>query len=644
MATDALKLEGRLLFLAEEAETVARQLAGEDLSLSAALPLKPVGADEILPGWAAFFFEGRLGDFPYLGLDCGGSWPVGEGALRRGGFVASVSGHRGRGCLRDAAPMAEYAAGLRAVFASSFDPAYLQACRRVGLLASTDLSLAEALRRGQALPWSAFTEGLDPLEVAFVRNGGLLPFTRARLAGAAPPESPACAPRPMTLAEKILARHAGRAAVQPGDACLVRADWRFSHEQVTASAAACFREAFGATAPVAEPERVLAFADHLAFLVPGAPGPARPEGLLKAAHRLRDAQAAFCAEHGIRCHGLLPDGGVEGICHALVTERYALPGELLVGTDTHASHCGALGCLAWGIGALELAAAWRTGDVKIAVPPTFRLLLKGRLRPGVSARDLVLHLHTHPPLQAGALQGHVLEFQGEALEALGTDARATLTNGAVDLGAFAGLVAPDAETLHFLKERRRTAFELTEALRGDADAVYAATLEVDCAAVQAMAAPPGCPERALPLEALAEPPRIDLAYAGSCTGGKREDLEQVHGVVQWALDHGLRLPLHVSFHLQVGSEDVRHHARDRGWLSAFEEAGITLLGPGCGACIHAGPGASTRPDQVAVGTLGRNPSGRFGPGALWLAGPATVAASAFAGRLCSFEALRRGRR
>ena len=125
MATDALKLEGRLLFLAEEAETVARQLAGEDLSLSAALPLKPVGADEILPGWAAFFFEGRLGDFPYLGLDCGGSWPVGEGALRRGGFVASVSGHRGRGCLRDAAPMAEYAAGLRAVFASSFDPAYL---------------------------------------------------------------------------------------------------------------------------------------------------------------------------------------------------------------------------------------------------------------------------------------------------------------------------------------------------------------------------------------------------------------------------------------------------------------------------------------------------------------------------------------
>jgi 3-isopropylmalate/(R)-2-methylmalate dehydratase large subunit len=137
---------------------------------------------------------------------------------------------------------------------------------------------------------------------------------------------------------------------------------------------------------------------------------------------------------------------------------------------------------------------------------------------------------------------------------------------------------------------------------------------------------------------------VDIAYVGSCNGGKRDDIERVHEVVRWALDHHVMLPLRVQLFIQMGSEDVRQYAQAQGWIDTFEEAGARVLSPGCGACIHAGPGSSTRADQVTIGSFNRNFPGRSGPGTVWLGSPATVAASAFLGRLGSFQALRGSRK
>jgi 3-isopropylmalate/(R)-2-methylmalate dehydratase large subunit len=181
---------------------------------------------------------------------------------------------------------------------------------------------------------------------------------------------------------------------------------------------------------------------------------------------------------------------------------------------------------------------------------------------------------------------------------------------------------------------------LEDWMHSDPGAEYACVVDVECSAIGPMAAAPGDPGNAMPLDRLERPVPVDIAYVGSCTGGKREDIEQAHEVVRWALDHRVMLPLQVQLFIQMGSEDVRRHAEEQGWIGAFEEAGARVISPGCGACIHAGPGISTRAGQVTVGTFNRNFPGRSGPGPVWLASPATVAASAFFGRMCSFEKLR----
>jgi 3-isopropylmalate/(R)-2-methylmalate dehydratase large subunit len=239
------------------------------------------------------------------------------------------------------------------------------------------------------------------------------------------------------------------------------------------------------------------------------------------------------------------------------------------------------------------------------------------------------------------VRGHLIEYAGEAVAALQTDERATLTNMAADFGAFAGIMAPDEETVRYVAERRGAAITLEPWMTSDPDAVYAGVLDVDCTAVVPMLASPGFASNGLPLSSLEQEVAVDIAYVGSCTGAKRTDLEKVYEVVRWAQERGLTVPLHVQFFIQLGSEDVRIHAEGQGWLKAFEEVGARILGPGCGACINAGPGVSTRSDQVTISAINRNNPGRSGPGQVWLASPATVAASAFRGAICGFDDLQR---
>jgi 3-isopropylmalate/(R)-2-methylmalate dehydratase large subunit len=425
----------------------------------------------------------------------------------------------------------------------------------------------------------------------------------------------------------------------------VRADWRFIHEYYTGMAAHMLHANLGRPLTLHDPDSVIVFEDHTSY-VTESPAHVRA-GLVPNVQRMVEAQRAFVAEYGLRSHRTLTEAealhdqgsDAAGISHAMVAEHYALPGQLVVGTDSHTPHSGALGCVAFGVGTTDMANALVTGALRLTVPASVLVRCRGRLAAGVTAKDLVLHLLAQDFIRAGAGVGKVFEFVGEGVQALSIDERATLTNMTAELGGLTGIVAPDQETLRFLRERRGVEFALEAWMHSDADAQYAQVLEIDCAGVPPMVAAPGDPGNGLPLAELAAPVRIDIAYGGSCTAGKREDFEHYHAVLRWAADRGLRVAPGVSLYLQFGTTAVRDHCVAAGYMDAFERVGARILQPSCGACGNCGPGGSQRADQVTVSAINRNFPGRGGPGSVWLASPPTVAASAIAGELLSFEQL-----
>jgi 3-isopropylmalate/(R)-2-methylmalate dehydratase large subunit len=397
-------------------------------------------------------------------------------------------------------------------------------------------------------------------------------------------------------------------------------------------------QAFGKPAPLIDPATIVAFEDHLSY---SHRSPVHITGNLMAGVRnLSDAHRAFVADYGIRSHGYLPGGeGSEGISHPLMTEQYALPGQVVAGTDSHTPHSGSVGCLAFGVGTTDMANAMVTGAVRLTVPQSLKIELTGAIPPGVTAKDVVLHLLATKSIRAGAGVGKVFEFGGPAIAQLTTDERATLTNMTAELGGFTGIVAPDAETVRFLKERRGIDVVLEPWMMSDPGATYADTIAIDCGALSPMVAAPGDPGNGVPLSEVRERTKLDIAYGGSCTAGKRDDFDHYHEVLAWAAARGLRVAPSVKLYLQFGTSAVRDYCIAQGYLPAFEAVGAELLQPGCGACANCGPGSSTAAEQITVSAINRNFPGRSGPGKVWLASPPTVAASAIAGELVSFAEL-----
>lgn len=652
---DRLQIDGRILFLADCPQTIERQLRGESLTPEQAGALRDdVSTDEITPVPILTHFDDKLGRYPYTGFRAGGAQPIGVDAIRHGGFAVTVAGNRyGKGSSREHSPGAEKLAGIRLVIARSFERIYRQNADNIGLLTSTDFGLIPRLLAGEAISLDELLAGRDALAAQILREGGLLRFGQRHLRGLAADRMPEAAigDRSRTLFEKIVARHAIATAVTPadpapGDGIFVRADWRFIHEYYTGMAAHMLHAALGRPLALHAPERVVVFEDHTSY-VEQSPAHLRG-GLVRNVVQMRDAQRRFVADYALRVHrtltedeALRDDGSnVAGISHAMMAEHYALPGQLVVGTDSHTPHSGALGCVAFGVGTTDMANAFVTGAVRMTLPASLRIVLEGALAPGVTAKDVVLHLLALPEIRGGAGVGKVFEFTGPVVSSLSTDERATLTNMCAELGGFTGIVAPDEETVRFLKARRGVDFTIAPWMRSDEGADYAATIEVDCSGLVPMVARPGDPGNGLALSELNEPVRIDIAYGGSCTAGKREDFDHYHAVLRWAADRGLGVPAGVTLYLQFGTTAVRDYCIAQGYLDAFDAVGATILQPSCGACANCGPGSSTAPEQVTVSSINRNFPGRSGPGQVWLASPPTVAASAIAGRLLSFDDLR----
>jgi 3-isopropylmalate/(R)-2-methylmalate dehydratase large subunit len=457
---------------------------------------------------------------------------------------------------------------------------------------------------------------------------------------------------PMTIAEKIFARRWVRDAasggvgvpwVRPGDSGFVRTDWRFSHEYVSPMAAIFFEHKLGPDAKVNDASTILMFRDHLTYLHEVMPPERVQLGLLDVANQLKDKQEEFAKKQGVIYYGERMGYrlGSEAICHSKMLESYAEPGQLVVGTDSHTPHSGAIGCIAFGVGTTAIFNSWITKDVRVSVPPSFKVVIRGKKPDNVTAKDFMLEILRHPYIRDGHAIGQIIEYAGEAVEALSIDERATMTNMAAEVGAFTGIVAPDAKAVDYLVEERGmnrpAAEELCDGLFSDADAGYVKIIEIDASAIRPMVALPGDPGNGLYIDELGEEPvRLDVAYAGSCTAGKKEDMDMYAAVLAEARAAGLRVHPDVKLFIQCGSQEVRQYCDEHGYLALFEEMGAEFIEPGCGACIAAGPGTSKRADEVTISSQNRNFPGRSGPGQLYLASPYTVAASAIAGYVCEW--------
>ena len=666
---DQVRLQGRILFLTEDPELIERQLAGEDLPWDTRNPANnpklrdDISTDEITPAHYCFYFDETLGEIPYLGLKCGSVTPIGRGEVKRGGFVCAVSGkRRGKGSSREQSPYAEMCAGIKVVIAENIERIYKQNCQNLGVLTSTDFSLIDRIRGGQEIPLAEFTAGEDEITRQVIEYGGLFPFNVARMQKKVflPPINDLAylgmtgnvrrysAPR-MTLAEKIFARHmkneqgeVGVPAVKPGETGFAQADLRFSHEYVTPMAAIFFERYVGKDAKVNDASSVLFFRDHLTFLDEVISEEKKKLGLLDLATQLKFKQQDFAARQGIKLHGELKDRkGSEGICHSIVLESYALPGQLNIGSDSHTPHVGAIGCVAFGIGTTDVFNSWITKDVRVKVPESVRVVVRGLRHENVTAKDFILKILSLDYVRSGKALAKVMEYAGEAIEELSVDERATMTNMAAEIGGFTGIVAPDKKAVDFLVERRgmdrKKAEGMIEGLYSDPDAQYAHVIELDATEITPMVATPGDPGNGKYVRELNTPVPVEIAYGGTCTAGKNEDMDMYAAVLADALKQGKRVADSVKFYIQFGSQETREYCLRKGYLDVFQKAGAIVIEPSCGACINAGPGVSTRPDQVVISAQNRNFPGRSGPGQMYLASPYTVAASAVAGYIVEYE-------
>jgi 3-isopropylmalate/(R)-2-methylmalate dehydratase large subunit len=406
-----------------------------------------------------------------------------------------------------------------------------------------------------------------------------------------------------TFAEKILALKAGLDEVVPGQIVTIQPDKLLTHDN-TSAIAKTFRKI--GVDRVANPEMNVIVLDHVT--------PAANETYAQSHKETRE----FVREQGISA---FYDVG-EGICHQVLPEQgHALPGTVIVGSDSHTPSHGALGAFAAGIGRTEAAAVMATGEIWLRVPESMRIVVEGTFPPKVSAKDLVLYIVGD--IGADGADYRSVEFAGPTIEGLSVGGRQVLCNMAAEMGAKNGYVAPDATTRAWLAGR--TAAPYQEILP-DPDADYVQVLRYDVSRLASQVAAPHRVDNVVPVAEAAGMP-IDQAIIGSCTNGRLEDLQAAAEILR-----GKQIAASVRLLVLPASREILLQAIEKGIIPDLVAAGATLLNPGCGPCLGAHEGCMA-PGERSISTGNRNFKGRMGsPEAeIYLASPATVAASALKG-------------
>jgi 3-isopropylmalate/(R)-2-methylmalate dehydratase large subunit len=642
----------RVLFLTKDPELIRGQLRGElDLQMKDLRVedlLDDVNTDAMTPAWVCFSHRPEdLARDVYAGLIVDGKRLFERDDLINGDFEVIVSGYRkGVGSSRETAVQAEKWSGIRIAIAASFAPIHAGNNINQGVLMGDHRTL-ERLQAGEGIPLREFYEQHDPITQLIIREGGLFPFAKALAAREISLPKPETPERPMTMGEKILAAHMlgveeHERYVKPGDAIVVSVDGGYSHEFTTAQVHYFLEQEYGPDYGIVNPAKFAVFEDHLVYAdeVP------KMRGFMDKIETLRQLQRDFQQHTGCRDFSAV-NGISPGICHEVAREIFIDPGDFIQATDSHTCMGGVNNALAWGVGATEYANLAHSGFTQVEVPESIRFELVGRLQENVTAKDVMLYIllnYARPQMTLN----RVMEFTGPGVATLSMDERATIANMATECSARTAIVEADEETFRWIGEFRPAADVESmrrRAVSADPDAEYAGGVhEVDLSAIRPMVAHPGNPDEGIPsdptngafIDEIGEV-KIDIAYGGSCTAGKIDDLLFYHQVAKEAVDNGLRVAEGVRFYIQFGSASVEKFCRENGLIDTFERAGATVLHPGCGACIGCGPGVSEQADQVTVSAINRNFKGRSGPGMLWLASPLTVAASAFTGHITDYR-------
>ena len=411
----------------------------------------------------------------------------------------------------------------------------------------------------------------------------------------------------MTLAEKILAAHAGLEKVSPGQLIRVPVDLVLAND-ITAPIAIREFERIG-VGKVFDRSKVVLVADHFV-----------PNKDIKSAEQckvMRDFARAQRLAHYY-------DVGTMGIEHALLPEQgLVLPGDLVIGADSHTCTYGALGAFATGMGSTDIAAAMASGQTWLKVPQTIKVVYHGQLQPWVGGKDLILHTIGHIGVD-GALYA-AMEFSGEAVDALSMAGRFTMANMAIEAGAKAGLFHVDEKTRAYVQQRARREYTV---YTSDSDAEYVQVVEMDASEIELQVAFPYLPENVRPLSRVDHVP-IDQVVIGSCTNGRLEDLQVAARVLA-----GRKVHRDVRCIVIPATQAVYLEAVRQGLVEIFVEAGAVVSTPTCGPCLGGYMGVLAAGER-AVATTNRNFRGRMGhpDSEVYLAGPAVAAASAVQGRI-----------
>jgi len=414
----------------------------------------------------------------------------------------------------------------------------------------------------------------------------------------------------MTIAEKILAAHAGKGGVTPGEIINVQVDVVMVHDLGADLAIDSFRE-IGAK-KVFDPKKIVLVIDHLVQ--------AKNAVAAAATRKMRQ----FAREQGIEYYEV----GRTGICHVFLPEQgLVLPGDVLVGSDSHTGTYGAVGSFSVGMGSTDIAAAMATGDTWMKVPPSIQFVYHGKPGKWIGGKDLILYTLSQIGVD-GALYS-AMEFTGEAVQALPMDGRFTMCNMAVEAGAKAGIVGVDSKTLDYLKPRAKRPYKIFES---DGDARYARVYEWDVSHLEPQVAFPFLPANTRPISQVGEV-RIEQAVVGSCTNGRLDDLRVAAEVIR-----GRKVHPDVRFIINPGTQQVYLDALREGLLEIFIEAGAVISTPTCGPCSGAHMWLLA-PGERCIATTNRNFVNRMGGDGseVYLAGPAVAAASAIMGKIGSPE-------
>lgn len=408
----------------------------------------------------------------------------------------------------------------------------------------------------------------------------------------------------LTFSEKILGRKAGR-TVRAGEVITVSPDYYLSHDNSSAIIGE-FKK-LGLKKVVA-PRKIIIVLDHIV--------PAADEKYAQNHKSIRE----FVAEQGIPnffdIHA--------GVCHQVFSEAsFALPGAVIMGSDSHTTTYGAFGAFSAGIGRTETASLWATDEIWLRVPETLRIELAGKLPCGVYAKDVILKIIGDNGVDRANYEA--VEFSGPAAAEFSLASRMVMTNMAAEMGAKNGYFEPDDKTLEWLRARARGAYEI---VRSDSDAAYEAVLKYDLSGLEPQIACPHAVDNVKPVEAVAGKP-FHQALIGTCTNGRLEDLEVAARILK-----GKKIHSRIRTLVLPASREVYLEALKKGLIEVFLEAGCVLLNPGCGPCLGAHEGILA-PGEVVVGTSNRNFKGRMGgrDSEIYLASPATVAASALEGKI-----------